>query len=140
MRRTVIARAARAAALVLFVGLLGTLAFAAANIDLTDFDDDVMRSMDDTLKSLDSDLATRNAREAQAHAQLIHDGLHWAEEYFTRKGNVEAAVQLAKQGEQLATDVAKSVAASDFDTALTNYDSLVKTCRRCHDAYKPPEL
>jgi hypothetical protein len=136
MPKAIIARGAFAVALV----LLGTLASAAANIDLTDFNDDVMRNMDDTVKSLDSDLAGHDSKSAQADAGSIRDGLHWAEEYFTRKGKVEDAVQLAKQGEDLASDVAKLAASSDFDAALASYDSLVKTCRRCHDAYKPPEL
>jgi hypothetical protein len=120
--------------------LLGSLASAATNIDLTDFNDDVMKNMDDTVKSLDSDLAGKDVRSAEADAGSIRDGLHWAEEYFTRKGNVEDAVQLARQGEGFAADIAKSAASSDFDAALTSYESLVKTCRRCHDAYKPPEL
>ena len=136
MRKSLIARGALATAL----ALLGTLASAAANIDLTDFNDDVMKSMDDTVKALDSDLAGHDVKSAQADAGSIRDGLHWAEEYFTRKGNVADAVQLAKQGQELAATVARSAASNDFDAALTSYESLVKTCRRCHDAYKPPEL
>lgn len=120
--------------------LLSALAVATTNVDLTDFNDDVMKSMDDTVKSLDSDLATRDSKSAQADAGAIRDGLHWAEEYFTGKGNVDDAVQLAKQGEELAANIAKSAGSGDFEAALTTYDTLVKTCRRCHDAYKPPEL
>jgi hypothetical protein len=136
MRKSTPVRGALAAALVMLV----TLASAATNIDLTDFDDDVMKNMDDTVKSLDSDIAGRNVKSAQADAGTVRDGLRWAEEYFARKGNVADAVQLAKQGQELAADVAKSAAMNDFDAALTSYDSLMKTCRRCHDAYKPPEL
>src|SRR5215472_4253378 len=98
--------------------LLGSLASAETNIDLTDFNDDVMKNMDDTVKSLDSDLAGRDVKSAQADAGSIRDALHWAEDYFTRKGNVEDAVQLARQGESLAADIAKSAASSDFDAAL----------------------
>jgi hypothetical protein len=136
MSKAIIMRGAFATAL----ALLATLAAAAANIDLTDFNDDTMKNMDDTVKALDSDIAGHDSRSAQADAASIRDGLHWAEQYFTRKGNVNDAVQLAKQGEDLATSVAKSVASNDFDAALTSYEALVKTCRRCHDAYKPPEL
>lgn len=136
MYKNIIARGALVTVLV----LLGTLASAAANIDLTDFDDDVMKNMDDIVKTLDSDLASRNAKSAQADAADIRDGLHWAEEYFKRKGNIEDAVQLARHGEDLAAEVARSAASNDFDAALTSYESLVKTCRRCHDSYKPPEL
>jgi hypothetical protein len=136
MQPKLITRGGLAAALVFGA----TLALAAANIDLTDFNDDVMKNMDDTVKSLDSDIATHDSKSAQADANTIREGLHWAEGYFTRKGNVEDAVQLARQGEELAASIGKSTAANDFDAALASYDSLVKTCRRCHDAYKPPEL
>ena len=136
MPKAILVRGAFATALVLLV----TLACAAANIDLADFNDDIMRNMDDTVKTLDSDLAGHDGKSAQTDARVIQDGLHWAEDYFTRKGNVADAVQLARQGEDLASDVAKSAASNDFDAALASYDSLVKTCRRCHDAYKPPEL
>jgi hypothetical protein len=136
MSKATLVRGAFATALALLV----SLAYAAANIDLTDFNDDIMRNMDDTVKTLDSDLAGHDSKSAQTNARAIQDGLHWAEDYFRRKGNVEDAVQLAKQGEELASDVSKSAAANDFDAALASYDSLVKTCRRCHDAYKPPEL
>ena len=76
MRKSLIARGALATAL----ALLGTLASAAVNIDLTDFNDDVMKNMDDTVKALDSDLAGHDVKSAQADAGSIRDGLHWAEE------------------------------------------------------------
>ena len=136
MPKAILVRGALATTLTLLV----TLACAAANIDLTDFNDDIMRNMDDTVKTLDSDLAGHDGKSAQTDARAIQDGLHWAEDYFTRKSNVADAVQLARRGEELASDVAKSAASNDFDAALASYDSLIKTCRRCHDAYKPPEL
>lgn len=123
----------------LALGLFGTLASAAADVDLADFDDDVMRNMDDTVKSLDSHLAMGDAKSAQIDAQTIQQGLHWAEEYFARKGNVRRAVQFAKQTEDLASEIAKAAASSDFKAAQTTYDSLVRSCRACHDVYKPPD-
>ena len=122
------------------VGLMGPLVQATVSLDLTDFNDDVMRDMDDTMKRLDSDIATRNAASVTTDAQSIRDGLKWAQDYFTKKGNVEDAVKWAKQGQDLADAVAKSAQSSDFDTSLSTYDSLVKTCRACHDAYKPPDI
>jgi len=131
--------AARATFALVALGLLGTLASAAADVDLSDFDDDVMRNMDDTVKSLDSHLALRDAKSAQLDAQALQQGLHWAEEYFTRKGNVQRAVRFAKQAEDLASEVGKAAAASDLEAAQTTYDSLVRSCRACHDVYKPPD-
>jgi len=131
-----VARAALAAGA---LGMFGTIAFATVAVDLTDFDDDVMRNMDDTVKALDSHLAMRDAKAAQADAQSIREGLHWAGDYFVRKGNLERAVQFARHAEELAGDVGRSAASSDFDAAVTSYDSLVRACRACHNEYKPPD-
>ena len=136
MRKKIVA----VVALGLGAAQVGTLVWATADLDLSDFNDDVMRDMDDTVKRLDSGLATKDAVSAAADARAIQEGLKWAQDYFAKKGNVEDAVKLAKQGEDRADAVARSVQAGDFDSALTNYESLVKTCRACHDAYKPPDI
>jgi hypothetical protein len=127
-------------ALGLAVGLMGPLVRATISLDLTDLNDEVMREMDDTMKRLDSNIATRNATSVATDARSIRDGLKWAQDYFTKKGNVEDAVKWAKQGQDLADAVARSAQSSDFDTSLSTYDSLVKTCRACHDAYKPADI
>ncbi len=119
---------------------LGGLVQATVSLDLTDFNDDVMRDMDDTMKRLDSNIASRDPKSVAADAQAIRDGLKWAEDYFTKKGNVDDAVKWARQGQDLAAAVAGAARSSDFDTSLDKYDSLVKTCRACHDAYKPPDI
>lgn len=127
-------------ALGIAVGLTGPLVRATVALDLTDFNDDVMREMDDTMKRLDSNIATRDVASVSMDARSIRDGLKWAQDYFTKKGNVEDAVKWAKQGQDLAEAVAKSAQSSAFDTSLSTYDSLVRTCRACHDAYKPPDI
>jgi DNA-binding transcriptional regulator YiaG len=127
-------------ALGISVGLMGPLVRATVSLDLTDFNDDVMREMDDTMKRLDSDIATRDATSVATDARSIRDGLKWAQDYFAKKANVEDAVKWAKQGQDLADAVARSAQSSDFDTSLSTYDSLIKTCRACHDAYKPPDI
>jgi hypothetical protein len=111
-----------------------------AGIDLSDFDEDAMRAVDDASKELESSLASKDTQVALANAQFIRDSLQWAEGYFGKKGNVDDAVRLARQGQELATAIEKSVKASDFEAASGSYDSLVRTCKRCHDAYKPPKL
>jgi hypothetical protein len=128
-----------------FKALLGAAALLAsagvlAGIDLSDFDTDAMRAVDDAKKELESSLAARDAQNAVANAEFIRDSLQWAEGYFNRKGNVADAVQLAQDGRRYAEAVAQSVTESDFDAASNAYNSLVRTCKSCHDAYKPPSL
>ena len=110
------------------------------SLDLSDFNDDVMRDMDDTMKRLDSDIATRDAKAVASDSASIREGLGYAQQYFTKKGNVEDAVRWARQAQDLVEAVTNTVQAGDFDTSLSKYDSLVKTCRACHDVYKPPDI
>jgi hypothetical protein len=128
-------------ALSITVGLTGSLVSAGTlNLDLSDFNDDVMRDMDDTMKNLDSHLALRDAQSVASDAESIRNGLEWAQEYFTKKGKLDDAIRWAAQGRELAAAVAKSAQAGDYDASLGKYDSLVKTCRACHDVYKPPDI
>jgi hypothetical protein len=111
-----------------------------AGIDLSDFDEDAMRAVEDASKELESSIAARDVQVTAANAEFIRDSLQWAEGYFAKKGNVADAVTLARQGREFAAAIAKSVNESDFDAASASYTSLVRTCKRCHDAYKPPSL
>src|ERR1700726_1405319 len=89
-------------ALSIAVGLTGRLVAAGTvSLDLSDFNDDVMRDMDDTMKTLDSDIATRDAKSVARDSALIREGLGYAQQYFTKKGNVEDAVRWARQGQDL---------------------------------------
>jgi cytochrome c556 len=129
-----------AAAALVVAAAAGTWALAAASLDLSDFNEDIMKDMDDTVKALDSNISAHDVKSAASEAQSIRNGLHWAGDYFAKKGNVEDAVKLAKRGEELADAVGKSVSLNDFEAALASYDLLVRNCRACHDAYKPPDL
>jgi hypothetical protein len=113
---------------------------AYAAIDLTDFDDNVMHDIEDAAKELDSSIANRDADVAISNANFVRDNLKWTEGYFSKKGNIEDAVRFAQQGQQHALDISKAIAAKDFDAAYDSFGSLKKTCKSCHDAYKPPSL
>ena len=111
-----------------------------ASVDLSDFDDDLMRSMDDAVKTLDTSIGSKDAQAVATDARFIVEGLKWTEGYFSRKGNADDAVKLAAEGHGFAAAIETASSQNDFDAAFTAYRSLVKTCRSCHDAYKPPSL
>ena len=113
---------------------------AFANIDLSDFDDELMRNMDDAIKALDGNIGAKDVQASAMDAQFIAEGLKWAEGYFVAKGDVPDAVRWAAQGREFAAAIATEAGRNDFDAAFTAYRSLVKTCRGCHDVYKPPSL
>src|SRR5437762_14047222 len=97
-------------ALSIAFGLTGPLVAAGTvSLDLSDFNDDVMRDMDDTMKRLDSDIATRDAKTVASDSASIREGLGYALEYFTKKGNAEDAVRWARQGRDLIEAVTNTV-------------------------------
>ncbi|MDB5986925.1 MAG: hypothetical protein JWR16_1978 [Nevskia sp.] len=108
-----------------------------AGIDLSDFDDDTMRGMDDANKDLGPALGAGNAEAALADAQVMQDGLKVAEEYFVKKGGADDAVKIAQQGEEWVAAVLAALGKKDFDAATTAARETAKNCRSCHDLYKP---
>lgn len=110
---------------------------AHVDLDLSDFDDDSMRDMDDANKDLQPVLGAKNTQAALADAQVIQNVLKETEVWFVNKGGTQDAVRIAQQGE---TDVAAVIAAlgkSDFESAAAAARDTAHNCRTCHDIYKP---
>jgi hypothetical protein len=107
------------------------------DLDLTDFDDDSMRDMDDANKDLQPVLGARNGEAALADAQVIQNVLKQTEVYFTKKGGTDNAVKIAQQGEVSVSVVIAALGKNDFDTAAAAARDTAKNCRSCHDIYKP---
>lgn len=117
------------------LSVLVTTAFA--ELDLSDFDDDLMRTMDDTNKYLEPDINAKNAKSAREGVETLRQGLKWTEDYFVHKGGVDDGVKLAVEGQQLAQDILTALDKADFDKAAASSRALTKNCRSCHDLYKP---
>ena len=115
--------------------LCAAVAFAA--IDLSDFDDDLMQDMDDAIKDLEPVIAGKSIDAARADAETLQNGLKWTEDYFAAKGSAPDAVKFAQEGQGLTASILKSLAAGYFESSLDNARKLAKTCRTCHDVYKP---
>jgi len=108
-----------------------------AELDLSDFDDDLMRTMDDTNKYLEPDINAKNLKNAKEGTETIRQGLKWTEDYFAHKGGVDDGVKLAKDGQVLAQDILAALDKGDFDAAAASARTMTKNCRSCHDLYKP---
>jgi hypothetical protein len=117
--------------------LTGVALTAFAELDLSDFDDDLMRTLDDTNKYLEPDINAKNIKNAQEGAETIRQGLKWTEDYFAHKGGVDDGVKLAKDGQALAQNILTDLEKNDFDNAAASARALTKNCRSCHDLYKP---
>ena len=122
---------------------LATLALAAgayaADLDLSDFDDSLMRSMDDAIKDLDSNVGGQELGAAQANIEVLRDGLAWAEKYFSAKPEAPRGAGFARESQENLALVTKSLEARDFDAASNGVRAVVRSCKACHEAYKPPE-
>ena len=111
-----------------------------ASIDLSDFDKNTMQDVDDASKELEAAIAAKEGQVTVANAEFIRDSLHWAEGYFEKKGGVADAVKLARAGREFAAEIVKAAGEGNFDAASDSYTSLRRTCKSCHDAYKPPSI
>lgn len=121
------------------LALLIVSTVAPAAIDLSDFDEDAMRAIEDAQKELESGIPSRDTQVVVANAEFIRDSLLWAQGYFDKK-SVADAVKLAHDGSEYAQQIATHASANDFEAADEAFASLKRTCKRCHDAYKPPDL
>ncbi len=124
-------------AVLLGFGLALAAGVVLAEIDLSDFDDDLMKTMDDTNKYLEPDINAKNAKNAREGIEVLEQGLKWTEEYFAHKGNTADAVKLAQDGQKHIVRIRTALDANDFDTAAAAARELTKNCRACHDLYKP---
>ena len=122
---------------------LATLALAAgayaADLDLSDFDDSLMRSMDNAIKDLDSNVGGQELGAAQANVEILREGLARAEKYFAAKPEAPRGAGFARESQENLALVTKSLEARDFDAASNGVRAVVRSCKACHEAYKPPE-
>ena len=140
MRRTRFAAGVRGT----LAASIATLAFSmmvlAADIDFSDFDDSLMRDMDDAVKDLDSNVGGGDAAASLGNVKVLREGFVWAEKYFAAKPDAPLGHGFAKDGIGHLDALEKSLTAGDFDGAHDGLRGVVKSCKACHEAYKPPEL
>ena len=101
-----------------------------------DVDGDLMRGIDDTAKSLDSDVAQKDAKAAAADARSLVDTFARIESHYGEKPETADAVGFAHHTQELAAQALKSIEASDFDAAGDAVAQLTRSCRNCHEVYK----
>ena len=118
------------------VTLAAATALLAAEIDLSGFDTLLMQDMDATVKDLEPLIGARNAAEATEAVVFLEQGLEWTEQYFMAQGVANGA-ELARDGKQRAQAVRTALAANDFGKAADAARGVAKSCRACHDVYRP---
>ena len=118
---------------VLQFALLGTALCAA---DAVDVDGDLMRGIDDTAKSLDSEVAQKDAKAALADARSLVETFARIESHYGQKPETADAVGFAHKTQALAAQALKAIEAQDFDAAGEAVTQLTRSCKSCHEVYK----
>lgn len=107
------------------------LAWAAAELDM-----DLMQNIDDTNKSLASNIALKDGKAAIADAKSMNAMFDTVETYFVQKGDAANAVDLSKKSRELTLAIVDSVTSNDYDAATNAATTLSRTCKTCHTFYK----
>ena len=108
----------------------------SAELDFKDYDDDLMRMLDRTIKYFEPDITAKNAEGATDDGQILLDGFKYTEDYFS-KANKADAVQISQEGSALVSLALKLVAKDDFEGAAANAREAITKCKACHDIYRP---
>jgi hypothetical protein len=107
------------------------LAFAAVELDT-----DLMQNIDDTNKSLASNIALKDGKAAIADAKSMNAMFGTVETYFVQKGDAANAVDLTKKSRELTLTIVNAVTSGDYDAATDAATTLSRTCKTCHTFYK----
>ena len=118
-----------------FVVLQFALACAALGAPF-DIDGDLMRDIDDTAKSLDSEVAQKDAKAALADARSLVETFARIESHYGQKPETADAVGFAHRTQELAAQALKAIEAQDFDAAGEAVAQLTRSCKTCHQVYK----
>ena len=128
-------------------GVIAVLVLAAApsfgaalhpEIDLSKFDDDLMRDLDKTIKYFEPDVVAGNGDGAADDAATLQEGLKWLEDYFAAKGpSAQHAVEIARSGQSSLASALKSLQARDLQAAGASAREVSQGCRSCHEEYRP---
>ena len=95
-----------------------------------------MRGIDDTAKSLDSDVAQKDAKAALADARSLVETFARVQSHYGRKPDTADAVGFARHTQELAAQALKAIEAQDFDAANDAVAQLTRSCKACHEVYK----
>lgn len=99
-------------------------------------DVDLMQAIEDTNKSLASNIAIKDSKASTADAKELEQMFGKVEQFFVDKGDAPDAVDLAKKSKELSIEIVKSVTAQDFETATNSATNISRNCRTCHTFYK----
>lgn len=120
----------------LLAGLLLTSASVRSAEAPAELGTDLMQAIDDSNKSLSSNISIKDAKASTADARDINQAFVQVEAYFAARPDAHDAVDLAKKTRELTDDIVRLVGSGKFDEAAESETALSRTCRTCHTFYK----
>lgn len=121
--------------LIMLIGFFAVLS-AKISAEEAELDMDLMQTIEDTNKSLSSNIALQRIDPSIEDAKQLTSMFEIVEVHFIKKGDAENAVELSKKSKQLSQDIARLVNDKNFDTATNLATDLSRTCKSCHTFYK----
>lgn len=118
------------------IAILFALLTASVYSAEMELDTDLMHAIEDTNKSLAANIAAKDVKASTVDAKELDALFAHVETFFVNRGGADDAVALSRKIKELSSDIAKSVAAKDFDSATTTATTLSRTCKTCHNFYK----
>ena len=106
-------------------------------LDYKDYDDELMKTLEQTVKYLEPDIGGENISGITEDAGILNDGFKYTEQYFTKKGNYPDAVKWSQDGQTYLAAVLKNVKEKNFEAAAEAARGATQSCKNCHDVYKP---
>jgi len=97
---------------------------------------DLMQSIEDTNKSMSSNISLHDAAASTADAKELTAMFAEVETFFIQKGDAPDAVELAQKSKSLTLEIASDIAAKEYDKATNAATSVSRNCRTCHTFYK----
>lgn len=113
------------------LAVVGVVQAATAELDF-----DLMQNIEDSNKSLSSNIALKDAKGSSADARELHRMFTEVETHFVNRGDAPDAVDLSRKSLGLTQDIQQAVESGHFDAASEAASSLSRTCRACHTFYK----
>lgn len=99
-------------------------------------DDDFMRNVEDTNKSLANHIALKNIKAGSGDAKELEQMFALVEAFYANKGDAGEALTISKKSRALLHEIDSLLNARDFDSANLKATDLSRACKDCHNFYK----
>jgi cytochrome c556 len=125
------------AAAALLATLGGALAQSAKS-DYPDYDDDLMKDLERTIKYFEPDIAAGNEAGVADDVAVLRQGFKYTETYF-HKRDKQDAVKISRDGLSALEAAQKSFTEKNLDEAAAHAREATEACKTCHETYKPKQ-